>query len=105
MLEVHWNYTRTKVFTTFRDCAARSIYHYLNTWPTLFNYTHQQLHIYICIYIYVLFKKSKIYIKALKTLLHVSITRSSSGSLYCSLLKLKFKTFSELLRYVNLVLW
>ena len=34
-----------------------------------------------------------IYIKTLKTLLHVSITRSSSGSTLCS--------FSELLRYVN----
>ena len=41
------------------------------------------------------------YIKTLKTLLHVSITRSSSGSIYCSLLKLQFKTFSELLRYIN----
>ena len=37
---------------------------------------------------YILFKKSKIYIKTFKTLLHVSITRSSSGILYCSLLKL-----------------
>jgi len=59
----------------------------------------------VCAHIYILFKKSKIYIKIFKTLLHVSITRSSSGSIYCSLLKLKFKTFSELLRYVNLVLW
>ena len=41
------------------------------------------------------------YIKTFKTLLHVSITRSSSGSIYCSLSKLQFKTFSELLRYVN----
>jgi len=30
------------------------------------------------------FKKSKIYIKTFKTLLHVSNTRSSSGSIYCS---------------------
>ena len=52
-------------------------------------------------HIYIQFKKSKIYIKTLKTLLHVSITRSSSGSIHCSLLKLLFKTFSELLRYVN----
>ena len=58
-----------------------------------------------CIYIYILFQKSKIYIKTFKTLLHVSITRSSSGSIYCSLLKLQFKTVSELLRYVNLMLW
>jgi hypothetical protein len=48
----------------------------------LSNYTHRYMHIYI------LFKKSKIYIKTFKTLLHVSITRSSSGSIYCSLLKL-----------------
>jgi len=65
----------------------------------LFNYTHQHTHI------YVLFKKSKIYIKALKTLLHVSTIRSSSGSILCSLLKLQFKTLSYLLRYVSLVLW
>jgi len=45
------------------------------------------------------------YIKTFKKLLHVSITRSSSGSIYCSLQKLQFKTFSELLRYVNLILW
>jgi len=37
---------------------------------------------------YILLKKSKIYIKTFKTLLHVSIKRSSSGSIYCSLLKL-----------------
>ena len=55
--------------------------------------------------IYILFKKSKMHIKIFKTPLHVSITRSSSGSIYCYLLKLQFKTFSELLRYVNLVLW
>jgi len=49
--------------------------------------THTNTGIYI-IYIYILFKKSKIYIKAFKTLLHVSITRSSSGSIHYSLLKL-----------------
>ena len=43
----------------------------------------------------------KIYIKTLKTLLHVSITRSSSGSILCSLLKLQFKTLSDLLRYIT----
>jgi len=37
---------------------------------------------------YILFKKSKIYIKIFKTVQHVSITRSSSGSIYCFLLKL-----------------
>jgi len=41
--------------------------------------THTNTCIYI--YIYILFKKSKIYIKTFKTLLHVSITRSSSGML------------------------
>ena len=66
---------------------------------SVFNYTHQHVHI------YVLFKKSKIYIKTLKTLQHVSIIWSSSGSILCSLLKLQFKTFSELLFYVNLVMW
>ena len=44
---------------------------------------------------------SKIYIKKFKTILHISITRSSSGSIYCSLVKLQFKTSSELVRYVN----
>ena len=43
--------------------------------------------------------------KTLKTLLHVSIIRSSSGSILCSLLKLQFKTPSNLLRHINLVLW
>jgi len=40
----------------------------------------------------IILKKLKIYIKTLKTLLHVSIIRSSSGSTYCSLLKLQIKT-------------
>jgi len=56
-----------------------------------FSYTHQ----------YILFKKSKIYIETFILLLHVLIIRSSSESIYCSLLKLSFKTFSELLRYIN----
>ena len=51
-------------------------------YKSLFNYTHQHMHTYM------LFKKSNIYIKTLKTLLHVSNTRSSSGSIHCSLLKL-----------------
>ena len=37
-----------------------------------------------CTYKYILFKKSKIYIKTFKTLLHFSITRPSSGSIYCA---------------------
>ena len=40
-------------------------------------------------YIYILFNKSKIYIKTLKMLLHISITRSSSGRfvvVFCLLL-------------------
>ena len=41
------------------------------------------------------------YIKTFKTLLHVSITRSFSGSVRCSLLKLYFKTFGELLNVLN----
>ena len=50
----------------------------------LFNYTHQHMHIYIY------------YLRILKctlkqTLLHVSITRSSSGSIHCSLPNLCFK--------------
>ena len=54
---------------------------------------------------YILFNNSRIHIKTLKTLVHVSITRSSSGSILCSLLKLQFKTLGDLLRYINLVLW
>ena len=68
---------------------------YLHTPPHAHGHTHVYIHIYI------LFKKSKIYIKTFKTLLHVSITRSSSESIYCSLLSLWFKTFSELRPYVN----
>ena len=65
-------------------------------------HTHTHIkNIYIYIYIYILFKKSKSYIKIFKTLLHVLIARSYSGSILCSLLKLYFKTFNELLRYVN----
>jgi len=37
------------------------------------------------------------YIKTFKTLLHVSILRSSSGSIYCSLLKLHVKRLNTLL--------
>jgi hypothetical protein len=47
----------------------------------------------------------KIQIKTLKMLLHVSILRSSSGSIHCSLLKLYIKPVSKLLRYINLVMW
>ena len=55
-------------------------------------YTHQIMHLYIIL------KKFKIYIK---TLLHVSIIRSFSGSTYCSLLKLYIKTISDVLLYIN----
>jgi hypothetical protein len=48
----------------------------------LINCIHQHTHTHI------LFKKSKIYFETFKTLLHVSIARSSSGSIYCFLLKL-----------------
>jgi hypothetical protein len=47
----------------------------------------------------------KFHIKTFETLLHVSILRSSSRSIYCSLLKLCIKTTSELLRYINPVMW
>ena len=60
-------------------------------------YAYQLIHLYI----YILFKKFIIYIKTLKTLLHVSILRSSSESTYCSLLKLYIKTISDLLRYIT----
>ena len=54
----------------------------------VYTITHTNTCIHIYIYIYILFEKSKIYIKTFRTLLHVSITRSSSGSIHCSLLKL-----------------
>ena len=54
----------------------------------LITHTKTCIYIYIYIHIYILFKKSKIYGKTFKMLLHVSITRSSSGSIHCSLLKL-----------------
>ena len=50
---------------------------------------------YIILYYY---KKFKIYIKTLKMFLHVSILRSSSRSISCSLLNLYIKTISDLLR-------
>jgi hypothetical protein len=47
----------------------------------------------------------KIQIKTFKTLLHVSILRSFSGSIHFSLLKLYIKTISELLHYHIPVMW
>jgi len=55
-------------------------------------YTHQLTHLYIIL------KKFKIYIKTLKTLLHISIIRSSSWSTHCSLLKLYIKTICDVIR-------
>jgi len=52
-------------------------------------------------HLYIILKEFKIYIKTLKTLLHVSIIRSSSGSTYCSLLKLQIKTISDIQCYLN----
>ena len=52
-------------------------------------------------HLYIIFKKFKIYIKTIETLLHVSILRSSSGSTYCSLLKSYIETTSDLIRYIN----
>jgi len=52
-------------------------------------------------HLYILFKKFKIYIKTLKTFIHVSILRSSSENTYCPLLKLYIKTISDLLLYIN----
>ena len=48
---------------------------------SLFNQYTKQMHIYS-------FNDPKIHIKTLKTLLHVSVIRSSPGSIHCSLLKL-----------------
>jgi len=63
-------------------------YYYIINYYYLITHTNICIYTYIYIYIYILFKKPKIYITTLKTLVHVSITRSSSGSIYCSLLKL-----------------
>ena len=52
------------------------IIYYFITHTNTCTHTHIQ---YIYIYIYI--KKSKIYIKTVKTLLHISIIRSSSGSI------------------------
>ena len=67
---------------------VNKIVDYLITHTNTFKHTHTHTHTHTYIYVYILFKKSKMYIKTLKTLLHVSITRSSSGSIYCSLLSL-----------------
>jgi hypothetical protein len=47
----------------------------------------------------------KIHIKTFKTLLHISILRSSSGSIHYSLLKLYIKKITELLLNINPVIW
>jgi len=62
-------------------------------------YTHQLMHLYT-----IIFKKFRTYIKTIKTLLHISIIQSSSGSTYCSMLKLCNKTISNVLRYLTLIL-
>jgi len=48
---------------------------------------HAHTHTHTHTHIYILFKRSKICIIAFKTILHVSITRSSSWSIHCSLQK------------------
>ena len=69
------------------------------------------MHIYIYIYIYRLLKNIYIYIVfnnlkfTLERLKRSYMFRSSSGCLRFSLLKLQFKTLSDLFRYINLVLW
>ena len=76
---------------------------------SLFNYTHHHVHTHIYIYIYIythththtLFKKSKIYIKTFKTLLHVSDHTIILREHILFLAKVIIKTFSELLLYVN----
>jgi len=72
------NICKTKVCMWWRNLRGRN---YFNT-TVFYLITHTNT----CTYI--LIKESKIYIKTLSTLLHVSITRSSSGSIHCSLLKL-----------------
>ena len=57
--------------------------------------THQRMHYYIVIV-------KNLYTKTFKTLLHVSIFRSSSGSTYRSLLKLYVKKINTLL-YVSVM--
>ena len=61
------------------------IHKHTHTNTHIYTNTHTQTQTHTHIYI---IQKSKIYIKTLKTLLHVSNTRSSSGNIYCSLLKL-----------------
>jgi len=62
-------------------CTVHSVVYFSNT-PT-------KAHIWSLIII--------IYIQTLKTLLHVSIIRSSSWSILCSLLKLQFESLSNLI--------
>ena len=85
--------------------ATYSVWRYQMLYNTLLNYIHQHMHTHTHTHahtrahththahtqthtntnththIYILFKKSKIDIKTFKTLLHVSITRSFSGSI------------------------
>jgi len=78
--------SRHRVTSTFQTLVPRPVAISPAHFPhRMSNYTHQQMNMYI------LFKNSKIYIKTLKTLLNVSILRSSSGSIHCSLLNLQFK--------------
>jgi len=67
-----------------------------NFLPIYLIYTHQLMH--LCI----ILKKFKIYIKTLKTLLHVSIIRSSSDSTYCSFLKLYIKTICDEIHHFSI---
>jgi hypothetical protein len=60
--------------------------------------THQRKH-----KLYIIHLSKIYYIKTLKMLLHVSILRSSSGSTYCSLLKLRDKIVNTFL-YLS-VIW
>ena len=66
----------------------------INTAPGYLSNTPTNAHI--------VFNNLKFTLKCLK---RSYMFRSSSGSILCSLLKLQFKTPSDLLRYINLVLW
>ena len=89
-LWINWSCVRMLLIIFSNSCS--NLYRCTMHSEVYLIYTHQLMRLYIIL------KKFKIYIK---TLLHISIIRSSSGSTYCSLLNLYIKTISDVLRYLK----
>jgi hypothetical protein len=89
-------YRDSNYLSACKNSVVSYFYYYCCTvhfWISLI-ITHQQIHCYILYY-------SKIYIKNVWKLLHVSILRSSSGFVHCSWLKLYVKKRLKSGNYVH----